>query len=131
MILRFLFKDGVQFLHFFLLTLSNQFFFKSFKINILFKQRLINLRANIKLHPLRKKSKNLTKGQTKSKRFFLANISSKKRKNKFNFTTMIPQVDFFSFGFWRKLKIPKLYFKIDWPLEIKPFLCYLCSKWQK
>ena len=30
----------------------------------------------------------LAKGQTKSKRFFQADVSSKKRTNKFNFTTM-------------------------------------------
>ena len=37
-------------------------------------------------------------GQTKSKWFFQADVSSKKNQmNEFNFTTMIPQVDLFSF----------------------------------
>ena len=40
------------------------------------------------------------KGQIKSKYFFQADVSSKKRTNKFNFTTMIIQVDLFSFVFW-------------------------------
>ena len=38
--------------------------------------------------------------------------------NEFYFTTMKPQVDLFSFVFWRKLKTPKRHFKIIWPLEI-------------
>ena len=41
----------------------------------------------------------LTKGQTKSKRFFQANVSSKKPTIEFEFTTMKPQVDLFSFVF--------------------------------
>ena len=52
------------------------------------------------------------KGQTKSKRFFQADVSSKK----FYFTTMKSQVDLFSFLFWRKLKTPKRHFEINWPL---------------
>ena len=55
-------------------------------------------------------------GQTKSKRFFQADVSSKNRRNKFDFTTMIPQVDLFSFVFWKKLKTPKRHFEINWPL---------------
>ena len=47
-------------------------------------------------------------GQTKSKLFFQADVSSKKRTNEFDFTTMIPQGDLFSFGFfgrnWRHQK---------------------------
>ena len=39
-----------------------------------------------------------------------------KRTNKFYFTTMKPQVDLFLFVFWRKLKTPKRYFEINWPL---------------
>jgi hypothetical protein len=31
----------------------------------------------------------LSKGQTKTKQFFQANVSSKKRTNKFDFTTML------------------------------------------
>ena len=55
----------------------------------------------------------LTKGQTKSKRFFQANVSSKKRTNKFYFTTMKPKVNLFSFIFWRKLKTSKRHFEIN------------------
>ena len=44
--------------------------------------------------------------------------SSKKRTNEFDFTTMIPQVDLFSFVFWKKLKTPKRHFEINWPLNI-------------
>ena len=51
-----------------------------------------------------------------SKRFLMSSISSKKRTKEFNFTTMIPQVDLFSFVFWRKLKTPKNHFEIIWPL---------------
>ena len=54
-----------------------------------------------------------TKGQTNSKTFFQDSVSSKKRMNEFDFTTMIPQVDLFSFVFWRKLKTPKSYFEIN------------------
>ena len=57
------------------------------------------------------------KGQTKSKRFFQLNISSKKQTNKFYFTTMKPEVDLFSFVFWRKLKTPKRHFEIIWPVR--------------
>ena len=34
-------------------------------------------------------------------------ISSKNRTNEFDFTTMIPKVDLFSFVFWRKSTTPK------------------------
>ena len=46
-------------------------------------------------------SKRVAKGQTKLKWFFQANVSSKKRTNEF----------------WRKLKIPKKYFEINWLLR--------------
>ena len=49
----------------------------------------------------------LTKGQTKSKRFFQADVSSTKRTNEFYFTTMKPRVDLFLFVLWKKLKTPK------------------------
>ena len=62
-----------------------------------------------------------TKGQLISKCFLGSSISSKKRTNKFDFTTMIPQVDLFSFVFWKKLKTPKRHFEINWPLVI--FFC--------
>ena len=38
---------------------------------------------------------------------------SQKTNEKFDFTTMIPQVDLFSFVFWEKLKTPKRHFKIN------------------
>ena len=44
------------------------------------------------------------KGQTKSKQFFQADVSSKKQTNEFYFTTMKTQVDLFLFVFLRKLK---------------------------
>ena len=34
-------------------------------------------------------------------------------KNEFDFTTMIPQVDLFSFVFWKKSKTPRKHFKIN------------------
>ena len=47
------------------------------------------------------------KDQTKSKLFFQANVSSKNRLNEFNFTTMIPQVDLFSFIFLEEIEDTK------------------------
>ena len=58
----------------------------------------------------------VTKGQIISKWFLMSSISSKKQTKEFNFTTMIPQIDLFSFVFWRKSKTPKKHFKIIWPL---------------
>ena len=52
-----------------------------------------------------------TKGQLVSKWFLVSSISSKKRTKEFDFT-MIPQVDLFSFVFWRKSKTPKNHFEI-------------------
>ena len=40
----------------------------------------------------------------------------KKWANNFDYTTMIPQVDLFSFVFWRKSMTPKNHFEINWPL---------------
>ena len=48
--------------------------------------------------------------------FLMSLISSKKRTKEFDFTTMTPQVDLFSFVFWRKLNTPKNHFEIIWPL---------------
>ena len=53
-----------------------------------------------------------SKGQIISKGFLMSSISSKKRTKEFNFITMITQVDWFSFVFWRKLKTPKNHFEI-------------------
>ena len=52
------------------------------------------------------------KGQIILKGFLMSSISSNKRTKEFDFTTMIPQFDLFSFVFWRKLKTPKKYFEI-------------------
>ena len=52
------------------------------------------------------------KGQTKSEWFFQADISSKKQTKEFYITTMKPQVNLFSFIFWRKLKTPEIHFEI-------------------
>ena len=38
------------------------------------------------------------------------------KTNELYFTTMKPQVDLFSFVFWRKLKTAKRHFEIIWPL---------------
>ena len=56
------------------------------------------------------------KGQKKSKQFFQAGNSSKKRTNEFYFITTKPQVNLSTFVFWRKLKTPKRLFEINWPL---------------
>ena len=56
---------------------------------------------------------NFDKGQIISKANYGILNSSKKRTNKFDFTTMIPQVVLFSFGFWRKLKPPKTHLEIN------------------
>ena len=56
------------------------------------------------------------KGQLISKRLLCILNSPTKRTKKFDFTTMIPQVDLVLFVFWEKLKAPKRPFKINWPL---------------
>ena len=53
------------------------------------------------------------KGQLISKGLFGILNSSKKRTKKFDLTTMIPQVDLFSFVFWKNLKTPKRHFEIN------------------
>jgi hypothetical protein len=37
----------------------------------------------------------------------------------FNLTTMIPQVELYSFVFWKILKTPKRQFEINWPLSAR------------
>ena len=54
----------------------------------------------------------MLKGQLISKGLFGILNSSKKRTKKFDLTTMIPQVDLFSFVFWKNLKSPKRHFEI-------------------
>ena len=53
------------------------------------------------------------KGQLISKGLFGIFNSPKNRMKKIEFTTMIPQVDLFSFIFWEKLKTPKRHFEIN------------------
>ena len=50
--------------------------------------------------------------------------SSKKRTKKFDLTTMIPQIELFSFVFRKNLKTTKGHFEINWPLP-------LVSQWVK
>ena len=45
----------------------------------------------------------------------------KKWTNKFEFTTMLPQVDLFFFVFWKNLKIPRRHFEINWLLESRRY----------
>ena len=49
-------------------------------------------------------SKVHAKGQLISKGVLMSSISSKKRTKEFDFTIMIPQIDLFSFVFWRKFE---------------------------
>ena len=51
--------------------------------------------------------------------------------NEFDFTTMIPQVDLFSFVFWKKLKTSKRHFEINWPLLSTnlPHLSHIVIEW--
>ena len=57
------------------------------------------------------------KGQLISKGLFAILNSSKKRTKTFDLTTMISQVDMFSFVFRKNLKTrPKRHFEINWPL---------------
>ena len=57
------------------------------------------------------------KDQLFSKGLFGILNSPKIRTKKFDFTTMTPQVDWFSFVFWEKLKTPKRHFQINLPLK--------------
>ena len=65
------------------------------------------------------------KGQLISKWFLGSSISSKKWTKEFDFTTMRPQVDLFSFIFWRKSTTPKNHFKINWPLAFPGCILYI------
>ena len=57
----------------------------------------------------------VVKGQIISKANYGILNSSKKRTNKFDFTVMIPQINFFLFPdyCWRKIKTPKRHFQIN------------------
>ena len=79
--------------------------------------KLILLVSEISLKP----SAIVSKGQKKAKWFFQVEVSSKKRMNKFYFTTMKPQADLFFFIFWRKLKTPKRHFEIIWPFALRAY----------
>ena len=67
-----------------------------------------------------------TKGQLILKGLFSIVNSPKTRTKQFDFSTMIPQVDLFSFVFGEKLKTPKRHFEIKWPLLVKAILS-VCS----
>ena len=62
-------------------------------------------------------------GQLISKGLFGILNSSKKGTKKFNLTTRIPQVDLFSFVFWKNLKTSKRHFVINSPVNIPTLLC--------
>ena len=53
------------------------------------------------------------KGQLFSKCLLGIFNSPKKRMKNFNFTTMVPQVELFSFVFYGELKTPKRHFEIN------------------
>ena len=74
--------------------------------------------TSLKLETQSYRSSFFSKGQKKWKWFFQDDVSSKKRTNESYFTTMKPQVDLFSFVFWKKLKTPKRHFEINWPLKV-------------
>ena len=83
----------------------NQFILLN-KRSVLFFLKLQNC-PSIKLYPKVRKSRN---------DFFMPKFPPKnERTNEFYFTTMKPQIDLFSFVFWRKLKTPKRHFEIKWP----------------
>ena len=53
----------------------------------------------------------MAKGQKKSKWFFQDDVSSKKWTNKFDFTTMVPQVDLFFVHFLEEIEDTKKTFR--------------------
>ena len=59
------------------------------------------------------KSKEFYKGRLISKGIFGILNSLKKLTKKYDFTTMIPQVDLFLFIFWEILKTQKIHFDIN------------------
>ena len=59
----------------------------------------------------------ICKGQLISQGLFGILNSPKKRTKIFDFTTIIAQVNLFSFEFWEKLKTPKRHFEVNWPLS--------------
>ena len=77
------------------------------------------------------------KGQKKSKRFFQAAVSSKKRTNEFYFTTMKPQVNLFSFVFLEETEDTKNTFRNylsggkRWPSGQKQRLKHSTQQWDQ
>ena len=55
----------------------------------------------------------------------MSSISLKKRTKEFDFTTMIPQVDLFSFVFWRKSNTQKNHLEMIWSLVHISLSCRL------
>ena len=87
--------------------------------------------ADIKEKKKNCKSLGGAKGQIISKCFFVSLISSKKQTKEFNFTAMIPQVDLFSFVFWRKSKTSKKPFRnyLTFNTRSKPALLEIDCAW--
>ena len=47
----------------------------------------------------------------------VSTILPKNERKKFDFTTLVPQVDLFSFVFLEEWKTPKKHFEFNWPLD--------------
>ena len=78
--------------------------------------RLIEINHSID-EPKKKNTCDLSfKGQLILKCLFGIFNSPKKLTKKFDFTTMVPQVELFSFVFWENWRHQKNYFEINWPL---------------
>ena len=77
------------------------------------KDKTQNISRNITVNFKRSKFVQVSKGQLISKGLFGILNSPTNRTKKFDCTTMIPQVDLFSFVFWEKLKTPKRHFEIN------------------
>ena len=74
----------------------------------------------------------MPKAKQSRNNFFEPTSLPKKQTNKFNL--MRPQVDLFSFVFWKKLKTSKRHFEIKWPLD-QNYCCHFTmrdpvSKWK-
>ena len=77
------------------------------------KDKTQNISRNITVNFKRSKFVQVSKGQLISKGLSGILNSRTKQTKKFDFTTMIPQVDSFLFVFRRKLKTPKGHFEIN------------------
>ena len=109
-------KGGRKWCHSYQLYINWLLLASYYKYSSYYTYSLVNFPYFSNIRTVQLKKKNLSKGQTKSKWFFQADVSSKKWTNEFNFTTMIPQVDLFSFVYWKKSKTPENHLEINWPL---------------